>query len=189
MSDTTEARPDHLAPFFIGVDRLRQFVREAADLARKMTDDRPKSLAPSLSVLTAEKPGGEEKVMVFALYVPFNEHDEKHNLLLNLGRQVYGLRTFPLAAVLTSEAWVARDSDVEPRHNPERRENVVVAGLGLDRKTSVLMTAEVTRGEHGGMVVGEFGEKEGASFPLVDRFYQGFFAAFREWAQSKGIEL
>lgn len=148
------------------------------------------SLMPELIVVT-RSPEGDDELTMCALAVPFNEDHEKRGILHNLGKRFWSEKKVVAAVILVSEAWLSvrpKDSKaphVEPRHDPNRKENIIVLGSGLIGTQRLLIATPVRRDAENNMVIdGEPQEMPGAHFPLVEWFWRGFF----EEVRAKGNE-
>jgi hypothetical protein len=169
---------DRFRPFAVSADRLRGLVEREAEASRTVATGQ-RSLAPALTVLSRGMgPDAPERTSVFVSAVPFDEHDQKHALLEGLGRQIYLAREIPMAAVLAAEAWSSERPegapDIEPRHDPGRREVIAVFGLALVGAIGRGAMMAVTRDGQGRMTPGELEWLEGASSPLLRAFFRGF---------------
>jgi len=170
--------------FTLTDDKFREYVRNH----HKFTTNRPlgESLIPELIVIT-RSPEGNDAMTICALAVAFNEAHEKQGILYRLGMRFFSERRVVAAVILVSEAWVSvlpqgvTESRVQPRHDPNRKENIIVVGSGLPKDQRLLVTTPVKRDEKNNMVIdGESKEMHGASFPLVEWFWKGFFATIMD---------
>jgi len=139
------------------------------------------SLTPELMVITRTM-GGKDELTMCCLAVPFNEGDEKRIVLSGLGKKFYDERQVALAVILASEAWMASwvpgSPRVEPRHDPNRKEHVIVVGSGLREHQRLLIATPIRRDEKNEMQIdGEAKEIPTARFPLLEWFWRGYFSA------------
>jgi len=141
------------------------------------------SLTPELMVITRTMEG-EDEITLCCLAVPFNEDKEKHDILFGIGKKFYQEQKVTMAVILASEAWMASRSindtspPVQPRHDPNRKEHIIVVGSGLQEHQRLLIATPIRRNEKNEMVLdGEPKEIPTAKFPLLEWFWRGFFAA------------
>lgn len=161
------------------LDRLLELVRQQQDMVNHWLEDKPTSYLPHLLVLTKEGPDAKECLELYALAVEFSEEEEKFRTLQMIGREIHLRKTFPIAAVLSAEAWAASQSadapHVQPRDHPERREVIVIFGRTL-MGLAATCQAPITRDASDGMTLGEFGEivTERLRMRLLDQLFLGF---------------
>ena len=141
------------------------------------------SLMPELVIITRNLEGKDEMTLC-ALAVPFNEDHEKRTVLFGLGKKMYDEQKVTLAVILASEAWMskrpmdAKPPFVEPRHDPNRKENIIVVGSGLMEHQRLFICTPIKRGDKNVMIIdGESREIPEARFPLLEHFWRGFFHA------------
>jgi hypothetical protein len=170
------------------VERLEELMREQWQLlSQHLLEERPKSVMPALLLVLKDSPEAEEERVLLALAVPFNEDEEKRPLLRRIGQQVHEARQFPVAALLTSEAWVAPEQTphVQPRDNPERREALIFCGSTLNFE-SRLLTVPVRRDAEDRMIQDGEPEMLQAEARLLAQFFTGFF---EKTARDHGMDL
>jgi hypothetical protein len=145
--------------------------------------DGNESLMPQLVIIT-RNPDGKDEMTLCALAVPFNEDHEKRTVLFKLGKKMYDEQKLTLAAILSSEAWMSQRTaenpmrGVQPRHDPNRKENIIVVGSGLMQHQRLFICTPVKRDDKNLMVIdGESREIPEAQFPLLEHFWRGFFHA------------
>lgn len=123
---------------------------------------------------------GEDHLQMYSLLTGFNTDAEKRSALLRVGATVYESRTVPVAAVLSSEAWLAPQTErhVQPKDHPDRREVIIVAAINANNSSCALSHMEVRRVD-GLIQPGTFGElqSQGAGFPLLKYVFAGFVQA------------
>lgn len=127
------------------------------------------------------------------LNVPFNEHDEKHEVLRLIGRKLYAEQKAPVAAVMSAECWLSKQRlglqapHCEPRHDPARQDGIVVFGLTLGNKHAAMSFASVERDDQDRMKAEAFGEiNKEANCHLLQSLFLGFFEGP---AREAGIKL
>lgn len=171
---------DHL---LIGEAALHGLVREHMTWTSKcLGDGAHQSWAPALAVKVKDSPDDEGGIMMCVLSVPFNEREEKHAVMRNMGRMVYQAEKIPVAVVLSSECWMStrrngpKTPHCEPRHDPARQEGIVVFGATMGIKHAAVAFAQVERDADGNMKVAPFEEiSKSEPSPLLQSFFLGFF--------------
>ena len=95
----------------------------------------PKLMISTFSCEQGNAPDFDTKcdLLVVAIVGNFTEEEEKRGALTEIGRKLWEEKQFPVACLLTSEAWsVTRrkgdNNDLEPRHDPMRRECIIISG-------------------------------------------------------------
>jgi hypothetical protein len=179
-------------PKGLTTEQLNQEVqRQSAFIQDCLSSGEQDCWIPQLVVLTRRDADGPLFTTMISLAVPFNEDSEKRPLLRTLGESFCKDMVFPLAAILSAEAWAAppaRDSrgvSVEPRHNPTRKEVLMVLGAGLGGANSYVQ-AEIRRDANNHILPLQFPTVQPVKVrsALLDCFYHGFFHAFTkgQWA-------
>jgi hypothetical protein len=100
-----------------------------------------------------------------------------------VARKFYNEQKVPLAAVLCSEAWMSvqktkRDEQprIEPRHDPNKKECIIITALSLGRKFIRFSTMPVTRDSSNIMhPSGAALAIPGGRNPIVETFYEEYF--------------
>ncbi len=140
------------------------------------------SFAPMLAVTGKDPLSASDKLemVMYALLVEFNEHDEKHAVMRKIGSEYLKTKRIPLVAVLMSECWMSKrrigspDDHCAPRDDPAREEGIQVAALTLIGKRCLMTFAPITRDKKNNIQLGEFIDaQDGASSPLIESFYRG----------------
>lgn len=171
--------------FLLTDEKFNAFVRDHAQHTISYLTEHPtESLMPELVVMTRTLEGKDELTLC-ALAVPFDEDMEKRSAIYNLGKKFYAEEKVTLAVMLVSEAWMSQRTPeqmsgkaphVEPRHDPNRKEHIIVVGSGLQGHQRLFITTPVRRDEKNNMIVdGESKEIAAAKFPLIEWFWRGFF--------------
>lgn len=141
--------------------------------------DRCEQWAPHLNVLVKTGPSTPWRVWAFSLMTPFTEAKDKHAVLRKIGEQLYRDRVIPGAAILSTEAWLSSRRDVEPRHDPDRKEVIIVQARTLLGNLCGIARMQIARSADGTIVAGEFEPPavEGVHCSLLGHLFDGFAAA------------
>lgn len=141
------------------------------------------SLMPDLVVVTRTHELKDELTLC-ALAVPFNEDKEKRAILLSLGRKFFKEEKAVTAVILSSEAWLStrrpgsKEPLVQPRDDPNRKENIIVVGSGILGKQGLLISTPIRRDDKNHMLIdGESTENTDIVFPLLSWFWRGYLEA------------
>jgi hypothetical protein len=158
-------------------------LKKCADMAMDHLHDKRESLVPQLLIVGKDM-DGEIHLTVCMLAVGFNEDKEKRDALFQVGWKFYENEEVPLAVFLTAEAWLSheRKPHVEPRHDPDKKEVIVIFGLSLNGDHQRMVHIPVRR-QNGKMVGGElqsYGEDDKVQCLLLGHFYRGFMEHFKE---------
>lgn len=95
-----------LDPFRVSEERLREMCRRHAEfVADCLSDGKHTGWMPKVEVFVKAGPGAEEELVVHALACDFNEHEEKHGVMFEIGKALYEQQKFPIAIVMSSESW------------------------------------------------------------------------------------
>ncbi len=164
-------------------DLVQSQVNWAIDCLKGGTDT---DWCPKLAVFASAGPGYPDQLEVFAIMLPFNEHDEKRQTMAAIGRQICDKRLFPRIAVLSAEAWHSVQKPdakrIQPRDDPARQEIIIVTGSTLKFDRHALVTIPVSRTSANGIVTGTPSAMltENCESNILAWFFQGF----REAAQA-----
>jgi hypothetical protein len=172
-----------LEKLFITEQDLRRELDAAMGFALSYIENgRQTSFMPHLFVMTKDRPEAAIKVTCCALAVPFDEDDEKRKLLMGLVVKFYQEKTFPVGAVIVSEAWWSHQRPhaphIEPRHDPARQE--VLMAMALDLSLDICMASHlpVRRWRDWLKPDGVWTViKAGFKSPLLEYFFKGFLLA------------
>jgi hypothetical protein len=183
-------RQEDLAKLLLTEAEFMEFFSAQVEWVEKCVGDGDQEeWVPHLSVMTQARPEAERQIELYCLYVDFNTPEEKQGYLRHLGRKLYQEQRFPLAVVLTCEAWRSSRGDMAPADDPAREEVLVASGLSLGRRHAAATSMPITRTAGGPIQPATFeppatgGE---VGLPLVDSFFHGFFEAT---ARQMGVNL
>ncbi len=144
------------------------------------------SLTPELVVIT-RGPELKDEIVLCCLAVPFNEAKEKHDIMTKIGKKFFEEETVVLAVILVSEAWLStrpiesKEPLVQPRHDPNRKEHIIVVGSGMQQNQRIVIATPIKRdGKNRMHVDGAPNEMTGGHFALLDYFWRGYFATLLE---------
>jgi len=133
----TQASADGLA------ERLMEIVKTELLVGRT-------SFPPRVLVHYRHRPDGPDCYRLYLLGVPFTEDYEKRVTLNRLGKLVYQSKHMPIGVGLESEAWHTKHRPgtphLEPRHDPARREVIMVAATTMYNVKTASTHMEITRG-------------------------------------------
>lgn len=186
--------PEQMEYFASRVDVSREELFEAFECHKKMVqatldDGGNEGYAPHLQIICDT---GKERQMVLAVIaVAFNEYEEKVAVMENLAGELWEKRLVPVAAILSSECWLSRQKreghHVQPRHDPERKEGIMLACTSFfGTKRAFMQTCLITRASDNTMLAGEFDSLiedgvDGAKFEprILFGLVQGYVKAVR----------
>lgn len=182
-----ERNPMNEPDFDLAEEEFHTLFDQVVEFTTLMLKDKPRSIMPYLTVFTTNKEN-KRGTIVIAMDVDFNDTEEKHKLLENVGAKLAKDKEVVLAAVLISEAWTSRaaiEEDVQPRYASDKREAIVIAGMSIDKKYSRMLSQPVLRYNEGLMADGQpnmDSRKEGhsAEFPLLHPFFGGHIEQWRK---------
>jgi hypothetical protein len=171
---------------------LDKHMRMAQDYVDAMLDGKPprSSLTPTLVVISRNLDSFEDSSIVFGMYVPFNEDEEKRPAVEGIGRKTFAMTApdaIPVAVVMVSEAWVAPEGreKCEPRHNPKRKEVALCMAMSV-QKTCRMAHRLIARLQDKMRPCGPWEVLDGkVSSPLLLHFWSGYFEAFQEHMNNK----
>lgn len=174
---------DDLDRMFVDESVLTELMQShMAWITKCLSDGDHKSWTPSLAALVKAHPDDKGELFLHVLAVPFDEHEEKHDAMMQIGRSIYQAKKIPVAAVLASEAWMSKQRPgqvaeyCEPRHDPMRQEGIIIFGLTIDGKHALITHAPFERDAKENIKAEAFGEiMKGAKLALLASFYRGFF--------------
>jgi hypothetical protein len=137
---------------------------------------------PQLLVWTKSHPRAELKISGYSLMVgeEWNDKMSRGRFLNKIGRMLYKEKLLPFAAVLMSEAWMARERKGAPhlelKDNPAREEVIMVMGSTAGNKHCAVIAIPIDR--IGGKMhcLPRIVQSVGVSSPLLAQFWNGFFA-------------
>jgi hypothetical protein len=180
----------------VDIDKVPATAEELRDLAkthrewidRCLADQTHTSWTPTIAVLCRSDPfcEGTNKIVMVVLNVPFNEDDEKHLAMTNVGRKLFDDRIIPAGAIFSSEAWMSRHDPNEPRREPRhaanRREVIIVLGSSFDGQQVCCQNLPITRGDGHRMIPGEWQLREAGRIQprLLAKMWIGYMEACRE---------
>jgi hypothetical protein len=141
-------------------------------------DMKPESLLPRFVVTGQEAQGQPHQTRVYGLDVSFNDADAKQKLFKDLGARCYAEKFCPLAAFLTTEAWLSKQTDVQPRKDPQRQEVVIICGRSIDGQDCMAI-APVFRDTGNVIRLGKFNDNYAETESLI---LKTFFESFMETA-------
>lgn len=110
------------------LDKLASAARSFIESSCNGDED---SVTPQLLIQVMDPRTKERSLEVLAFYVPFNEHEDKHNALFRAGQRYWEQQKLPLAWCLISEAWISTQVGDGPRKyampadDPNRVEAVI----------------------------------------------------------------
>jgi hypothetical protein len=87
-----------------------------------------------------------------------------------------------LAIFLSTEAWLSHKREMEPRHDPDKEEVIVIFGLSLNGEHQSMVHIPVSR-ENGKLIAGaaqSYGEDCKVECFLIRHFFLGFVAHWHE---------
>jgi hypothetical protein len=167
----------------IGEDEFQSLLKDRASDAEQQLKDRPTGITPQLWIHCIDPATLEKSTTLCSLMVPFNEAAEKKEAMIGMGLKCYKDRKIPIAAFLTSEAWMSSDEPgVEPRFAKSRREVIVIFGLSMDQTRKGIASIPVVRDGAGKMLADSSTEiQTGVGTPILLWFFQGFAAMFTKF--------
>lgn len=169
--------------FTLTDEAFQTFVRNHAKFTIRHLIEMPSdSLTPDLVIIT-RSPEGKDQLIMCTLAVPFNEDNEKRDVLFGIGKRMYEEKQVAMAIVLSSEAWMShralddKSPAVQPRHDPNRKEHIIVVGSGMQGHQRLLIHTPVRRDDNNHIIIdSESVEMPTAKFPLLEWFWRGYFA-------------
>ena len=167
----------------VSEETFRQLLANEIEATEKLVKHmRPTSLLPRFVVIGQEGEGQPQTTRVFALDVSFNDNDAKHKLFKSLGARCYAEKFCPLAAFLTTEAWLSKQTDVQPRKDPDRQEVAIISGRSIDGKQDCMAVAPIFRDTGDIIRLGKFnsGFAETQSLILKTFFESFMLTAFKD---------
>lgn len=144
-------------------------------------DEEIKSFAPTLIVQHFDPARDKAGMDVLVLAVNFNEPEEKHNTLTQLGKKYYDDRLLPSGVALASEAWVSSQLNSMPSLADDRKEVIIIAAQGIKKGDPDYLRAggfmPLNRDKKGNIIKSTFVQNDNITFcfSLLDYFYEGFF--------------
>lgn len=119
-------------------ETFMEYLESAIRFSRALAEGN-KSMTPGVLIFGRrwdEKTGtfGDIEALAVAVAKDFNEHDEKLSFMKQVGAKLMYDKMAPVAMFLASEAWMShqrRESPgpfIQPRHDPERKEVIMIAG-------------------------------------------------------------
>ena len=164
---------------FMAAEEFRKLLAAEIEFTQKLVNDmKPESLLPRFVVTGQEGSGQPNQTRVYGLDVSFNDADEKQKLFKELGARCYSEKFCPLAAFLTTEAWLSEQTDVQPRKDPQRQEVVIVTGRSIDGQ-DCMANAPVFRDTGNIIRLGKFNDSYAETESLI---LKTFFESFMETA-------
>lgn len=148
-----------------------------------------KSFAPTLIVQHFDPALDKSGLDVIVLAMGFNEPEEKHMTLKQLGKKYYDDRKLPSGIALASEAWISSQITSRPSEADDRKEVIIIAAQGLVKggpdylRSGGLMP--LNRDKKGNILRSTFIQMDDVKMVsgLLDYFYRGFFG---EMLREKG---
>jgi hypothetical protein len=160
---------------FVSEAEFRRLLAAEVEFTKKLVQDqRPVSLLPRFAVTGVRAEGQPRETRVFGLDVSLNDSEEKRRLFEGLGARCYAEQFCPLAAFVTTEAWLSTQTEVQPRQDPKRQEAVVISGRTIDGR-DCLALAPVFRDTGDVIRLGKFDGGPGQSESLL---LNAFFGSF-----------
>ena len=162
---------------FIAEDEFRKLFAEEMEIAQNhVKSTKSESILPRF-VVTGQAGAGQPHTMrVFVLDVSFNDTDAKHKLFKDLGARCYAEKFCPLAGFLTTEAWLSKQTDVQPRKDPQRQEVVIICGRSIDGQDCMAI-APVFRDTGNVIRLGKFNDSYAETESLIlKNFFESFMA-------------
>lgn len=152
------------APSFPGLDlstpELVQMIEGHAEWVADCLKDPHESWMPHVFVWGKSHPDESWSAAVYTLAIAFNDDEEKRHALRKIGSQLFRDQVLLGAVILSSECWVTQglpgQPHVEPRHDPNRREAVIVQGMTFLSRACGHTKAFVTRGPNNELQCGAF---------------------------------
>jgi len=171
----------------ISEQEFRRLLAQEIEFTEKLVAEmKPVSLLPRFVVTGQEGEGQPHAIRVFGLNVPLDDADAKHKLFKDLGARCYSEKFCPLAGFLTTEAWLSRQVDVQPRTDPLRQEVVIISGRAIDGQDCMAI-APVFRDTGNIIRLGSFKDNYGESQSLILKlFFESFMEAAFKDLKSKG---
>lgn len=130
-------------PFVAGVDGFEitdEKFKETFAVHCKIVEDISignKSFEPTIVVIYRElKDGmpGDVETSILIIADRFNETEEKQHVMKSIGRKCFENRWIVVGAIMATEAWMSTRSvdnpnlELQPRHDPNRKECIMIAG-------------------------------------------------------------
>ena len=164
---------------FVSEEEFRRLLSAEVEFTRKLVENaKPVSLLPRLAVTGVRAEGQPRETRAFGLDVSMNDSEEKRRLFEGLGARCYAEQFCPLAAFVTTEAWLSTQTEVQPRRDPKRQEAVVISGRTIDGRDCLAM-APVFRDTGNVIRLGKFDDCAGQSESLL---LNAFFGSFMKAA-------
>ncbi len=135
-----------------------------------------KRFAPMLTVRVRNSKGEEQPLLIAQMATDCNEWSEKSASLHALGREIHKQKWFPVAFAMAAECWTSR-KEGQPRHDPERREVILIAAGLLGTARRAMATLPVLRDGENRLVPGDWLPiaNEGVETRLLDQLLVGFY--------------
>jgi len=116
--------------------------REVANVVKTANGAETESYMPLLVVMEYAE-SGSFPVNVFALaFEDFNQSETRHSAIFEIGKRVFQEEMQPVAAFLSSEAWIrmCKPEDYDPNRRvseyDDKREVLIVVGLTFDGRSN-----------------------------------------------------
>jgi hypothetical protein len=179
-----------LEDWFITPAEFAEKFSHAEAFARSLAKDTA-SIMPHLLIHTVGA-NGERELVISAMAVAFNEEAEKAQALFNVGQMLRQKQQAPMAVFMISEAWFAKGPrEIEPRHNPERREVLAIFGTDITFEQRMIADADITRGPENKIILAPgFTKHPQARVPILQHLLHGFLAkdlGIRSWDEQPGF--
>lgn len=178
-SDEEIAEAERMCPgIAVSPEQLREWIQNQQQFVLQALKEPCDDWTPHLIAMTKHDPAEPWAASVYALAVPFNEDDEKREAMKRIGRDLYAKELLPGAVTLSAEAWRSKKQGIEPRHDADRRECIIVCGRTFLSQRTAWSTLPIARDTAGKIIAADFEPiVEGPRTPLLDWFYSGFAEA------------
>lgn len=161
-------------------------IEKLLSLHRQVITDQLREGAPSYSpqvcVMSRREPDGEFYFQVFIVEMDFNDPEEKYQLMRSFGRHVHALGMVPVAVSMSAEAWSSIQKPgplnlfMPARHDPDRKEIIMISALGLGEKLSAMVVGNVHRNKKNHWRLDGFEDTLwDVEANILKEFYYGFF--------------
>lgn len=147
-----------------------------------------KDFAPKLIIEAVDPFADDSKreLIICLVNADFNDHDVKHDIMEQLGREVYHKQKLPISVSLATECWMSKTIGVRPSEADDRIEAISIAAMGIDRSSDMQMMP-FKRDKEQNIIEGAFMRYSGGKCesPLLESFYRGFWNEFDK--REKGV--
>ncbi len=178
MKDNDEqAYRERLAHLILPESELESFLQGCMVCTRKVLEAGLTRFAPTIAVRVRNSKGEEQPLIIAQVAMNFNEWKEKSAVLRSVGKKIHEEKWFPVAFSLAAECWVSNKLGTEPRHDPARREAIMIAAGLLGTRRRAMAQLPVLRDGSNRLVPGDWTgiTTEGVETALLDQLLVGFF--------------